>query len=74
MEIATLIVPVISWIAGPFLRCPYCRHWGATLDVDRARWRWRCRLCRHSRRRSSPGADSFGSRDGRRTVDPDEQE
>ena len=46
---------IVSWMVGPFVRCPYCGQWGASLEADpeRARSFWRCRVCGHSRRRRS---------------------
>ena len=47
-----LVALLLSWILGPFVRCPECGHRGATLRLEPTigglRGRWRCRECRHS--------------------------
>jgi len=46
---------VVSWMAGPFVQCLYCRQRGASLQRaarphDRERLMWRCTCCGHARR------------------------
>jgi transposase-like protein len=47
-----LLAVLVSWVVGPFVRCPHCGNRGASLRIQRAignrRARWRCRSCAHS--------------------------